>query len=239
MALLEIVQDVCDELGLAPPSIVVGATDPMMRRMLSMLNAEGRALLRRHAWTVLQAEHTFTTVSGTANYALPSDYHRLLDETLWDRARYEQMRGPLSPAEWQQIKSGIASSVIYRRWRIKGNASGGRFFIDPTPTTTGDTLVFEYVRNTWCQSTDGTAQATWLADTDTTPLPEELFRLGLTWRFLRASELSWENRRAEYVAAVDSEVASDGGAPVLSLAGTGATPFLIGPWNVPDSGYGV
>ena len=101
----------------------------------SLASRSGRILAKRFNWVVLQKEHTFNTADGTASYALPSDFEKLLDLTTWDRANYWSHRGPTSPQEWQQIKSGlVASAQLTKRFRIKPDTRVNKFYIDPTPS---------------------------------------------------------------------------------------------------------
>lgn len=187
--------------------------------------------------------YTFAQV----NYALPADFQRPIDNTFWDRTRYWSMRGPQSPQQWQVYKSSvIGSASVQRRFRFRASnviyGTGGTpgtsvLSIDPTPFDDGARLVFEYVSNAWCQSATGTLQTQWGADTDTGILDEYLLQLGLQWRFLRRLGLSYNEELDDYEREVDKAVAQDGGAPVLSLVPS-ATPWLVGPWGIPESGFG-
>src|SRR6185312_9692989 len=111
---------------------------------------------------------TFTF--GQSDYALPSDFQRVIDNTLWDRSRFWAMRGPQSPQQWQLYKSSvIGRASIQRRFRFRRQQGGTGmvFSIDPVPTDNGSQPVFEYVSNAWCQSVSGALQTSWEADTDT------------------------------------------------------------------------
>src|SRR5260370_13310489 len=44
-------------------------------------------------------------VFSQVDFALPSDYPPLIDGPLWDRSRFWQMRGAMSPQQWQLCKS--------------------------------------------------------------------------------------------------------------------------------------
>jgi hypothetical protein len=198
---------------------------------------------------------------GQANYPLPADFDRPVDNTFWDRSRYWAMRGPLSPQQWQIYKSSvIGRASIQRRFRFRsvysqgGTQVGGsigtegvgdvpafRTFlsIDPTPFDDGAQFVFEYVSAGWCQSMDGIPQNSWRADTDVSvdPTFEYLIRLSLKYRLLRRLGLSYNEELDEYERQVSKALATDGGAPILNM-----TPMdglhLIGPFQLPETGYG-
>jgi hypothetical protein len=173
--------------------------------------------------------YTFSQIA----YPLPPDYDHSINQTMWDRSFRWQMLGPLSPQEWQVLKSGIAPTGPRIRWRI----DQGVFLLDPYPTAI-DTLAFEYIGTGFCQSAAGVAQSSWQADTDVGLLSEDLMTLGLKWRFLRAKGLSYAEERETYDRAVERAAARDGGARTLALNRTAISPLLNNA-NIPDTGYGV
>lgn len=239
--LLSIVQDACDEIGINRPTAVVSSTDPQIRTLLGMAQRSGRQLAQAHDWTVLQFLHTITTVASTAEYALPTDYSRLLRETEWDRTEQRPMAGPVSPQEWQAIKSGtIGQGVVDRRFRIYRASSGiGRkVYIDPTPADSGDTLVFEYISTNWCAASDATPQSAWAADDDIPILDSDLLTLDLIVRFKRSKGLEFGSEADELMQMFDRLRGQDRPAPVLNLARR-RNLRLIGPSNIPDTGYGT
>jgi hypothetical protein len=242
LSLLTIIQAAFDEIGFPRPSSVVGNTDQLARQAAALLNREGKELARQKDWTVLQRQHSFSTVDGTAEYVLPTDFDHFINDTAWDQGVRDPMRGPISPQEWQSIKSGLfGTGVNHRRWRLKRGASvyANRFVLDPTPDEVV-TVVFEYVSTFWCTDSVGTTgQAAMTADTDLPLLPEHLLIMGLIWRVLKAKGLEYGDALAEYQAAVEREMGRDGGAPKLSLSGRGFGFAPIGYHNIPETGYGV
>lgn len=182
-------------------------------------------------------------VFGQADYPLPADFQRPVDNTFWDRSRFWQMRGPLSPQQWQVYKSSIIGRAsIERRFRFRSvrNGVGGSpmtyLSIDPAPLDNAAQLVFEYVSNGWCESSSGTPQNAWQADTDVGVLDEYLMRLSLKWRLLRRLGLSYSEELDEYERQVDKAVAVDGGAAILNMTPRGS--MYLGYGNVPESGFG-
>jgi hypothetical protein len=184
-----------------------------------------------------------TTVAGTyqfgqSDYSLPSDFLRLVDNTLWDRSRFWSMRGPQSPQQWQLYKSSvIGRATIQRRFRFRSINGVQSFSIDPVPLDNGSALVFEYVSSSWCQSSGGTPQTSWLADTDTGIVDEYLLQLGIRWRMLRRLGMAYDVEMSEYETQVLKAMANDGGAAILNLTPSdGLT--LLSPWNVPETNFG-
>lgn len=178
MTLLSMIRDVCAEIGVPRPNAVCAATDPTMRALLSHAQEEGASTARLGAWQVLRKEKTFTSLATeTQTNMVPADLARFVDGTFWNRTRRRPLRGPVSPQEWQQIKASTTSPVsdtfIVR---------GGDILINPTPSA-GWTFAYEYMSTQWCESSLGTDQSVWTADTDVGLLPERLMKLGIIWRF--------------------------------------------------------
>jgi hypothetical protein len=176
---------------------------------------------------------------GQSDYPLPAGFQRVVDGTMWDRSRYWAMRGPQSPQEWQLYKSSpIGRASVQRRFRFRQIGGNQVFSIDPVPTDNGAALVFEYVSTAWCQSSGGATQTLWEADTDTGILDEYLMTLGVRWRMMRRLGFSYAEELNEYEREVSKAMAKDGGAAILDLV-QGNNPInLLGPWNIPDSGFG-
>lgn len=179
---------------------------------------------------------TFTF--GQSDYPLPSDFERPIDNTIWDRSRFWSMRGPMSPQQWQLYKSSvIGRASIQRRFRFREIAGVQYFSIDPVPTDNGSALVFEYVSNAWCKSSIGTKQTSWQADTDLGILDEYLIKLGMSWRMMRRLGMSYAEELDEYERAVDRAMGADGAAAILDMTPNDHL-TLLGPWNIPETGFG-
>lgn len=241
MTLLSLCQDAADELGLPRPSSIIGSTDTTARRLLAMSNREGKSLAEEADWTVLQRLHTFDTVISEDEYDLPSDYSRLLRDTEWDRDEQRPLIGPLTPQQWQSIKSGtLGTGLAFRRYRILRSASSTSrtFRVEPTPTVAGETLAFEYISNGWCSNAAGdTLQSAWAADTDLPLVDEDLMLLGIIVRFKRSIETDYASDADEYARMLSRKKSQDRPSPTLNLASSSRL-RLIGPLNLPETGYG-
>lgn len=171
-------------------------------------------------------------------YPVPSDFGAVIDNSLWDRSRYWQMRGPYSPQEWQRVKSSILTqATIERRFRFLYINGSQYMAIQPVPTDNGSTLVYEYVTKNWCQDEDGTGQTSWAADTDTGIVDEYLIELDLRWRLLNRQGMAYDEERDECERELDKALARDGGAGPLSLASGYGGMWLGGYQNVIDGNF--
>lgn len=67
---LTLVQNACDEIGLAPPAAMIGATDDQSRQLLALSNREGEEFSKlangNGGWEELYSEYAFTTNAFTS-----------------------------------------------------------------------------------------------------------------------------------------------------------------------------
>ena len=91
--------------------------------------------------------------------------------------------------------------------------------------------------NAWCASSVGALQTQWAADTDVGVLDEFLIRKGVQWRLLERLGMAYDVAQAEYEDLADRAVAHDAGTQILEMVKTAGV-TLVGPWNVPETGYG-
>jgi len=179
MSLLSIAQAVSDFVGFERPTTVNGNTDPIARQLKVMINREGSQLMRSNNWPILMKEHTFNTVNGTQNYALPTDFDRFVSGTAYNRTDLDALVGPITPQTYQADRFGTVTGGIVQRFRLKPASNALRFDITPTPTS-AESVGFEYVSSHWNQSSGGTSQATMALDTDVGILDETLIEMGVT-----------------------------------------------------------
>ena len=242
--ILELVNESQDELVLPRITTVVSNTSPDGRLFLQLVKRSAQDLIRKpeNGWTILQRLHTFNSASGTAEYALPSDFDGLIINTIWNRTQITPLTGPLGAATWQEIKSGlIASGLYFQRYRIVRSLTtiARKFTIDPTPSAI-EALAFEYRSNAPFANTGLTTVADApAADTDVCLLDRNLMVLNIKWRFRRARGEDFTSELAEFNELLDERIAVDATASALDLtAGQGTATRMIGWNNIPDSGYG-
>ena len=238
MTILTMCQNVADFTGFERPTSVIDNTDPIARQLLAISQREGKQLMRATAWPVLLKEHTFNTASGTAAYALPSDFDRLMNETAYNRSDNDAFAGPMTPAEYQLLNYGTASSGTTEKFRLKVASNALKFEIDPTPSST-QSIGFEYVSSHFCQSSGGSGQAVWTADADTGILDETLMELGITWKFKQAHGLDYAEDFRQYQLELRQAISRQGGSPIISM--DDAKRLIVSPYsyNLSDGNYGI
>lgn len=238
--LLDIVQGVVREVGgTALPASAYGSANRTIDRIINFSNVEGEELVKEFEWTGLQRLHSFATSDGVAEYDLPDDYDRLVNDTEWNRSNAEPLLGPVGLRDWETIKSGlIGSGGVHDRYSIRRSSTSSTrvIHLDPTPSS-AETLVLWYISNYWCESASGDGQTAWAADTDVLLLPKRLMVLGTTVRYKRSRGLEYASEAAEYADVLEREKGND--APARPLSMTPRRSFrLVGTENAPETGLG-
>jgi hypothetical protein len=239
LTLLQICTNASDNIGVVAPTSIIGNTDPAAKRLLQLARRAAQSLRTRANWVSLVVEHVFIA-DGSTIFTLPSDFDRLVSDTMWDRTRFWRMRGAMSPQQWQMYKSSVfGRATIERRWRIRmtsGDSAGGTpvFEIDPAISATDTTskFVFEYVTKSFCRSASTHAlEEAQIASGGTGYTPNDILTLSggtsTTAATLRVTEVSSGIITAAQVETPGSyTVAPTSPDSVTGGTGTGAT-FLI------------
>lgn len=190
---LEIIKEMCGNLGLVKPNTAVSSTDLQVIQLLSLLNEDGSKLARRYEWQALTGEATFTTVATTSQGTLvtiigaTANVRKIIDETIWNRTTGTIVLGPIPPEEWQG-RLAITTAGPYPEYRIRA----GTLYFDPVPAA-GESCYFEYVSNNWATDAAGTAPKSRFTLDDDLPLfDDEVLLAGLKWRWREAKGLDFQ-----------------------------------------------
>jgi len=235
MTLLTIMQDACNEIGIAEPATVIGNTNVQIKQLLALSNREGQSLAARpnNGWEALRFETTFTTLAAESQGAIEtmaSGYRYIVNRTIWNRTKRVPVIGPIDSEDWQMLKASPAAGP-FDQYKLQQ----GEILFNPVPAA-GETCAFEYVTKQWCESSGGTGREKWAADSDVGRLNESLLTLGLIWRWKKAKVLDYAEDFAEYERQVTDALCRDGTKPILNAAG-GLNNFRPGIF-VPQTGYG-
>lgn len=180
--------------------------------------------------TATATGQTFTF--GQVAYAMPSDYARMVDKTQYNKSNRWAVIGPKDAQEWQWLKSAYVSTGPRMRFRMTGN----KFTVWPMPASVV-TLGFEYVSNAWARSAAGALQTKYLADTDTSVLPDRLLILGTKLKLFEIKGFDTGAVLQDYMAELNKWKAAESGADTLSLAPKYPS-ILLTQNNLPDTGFG-
>jgi hypothetical protein len=222
MALLDLIGDVSEQIGLLRPASVISSLDQQVKQLLALANQEGRDLatgdsvVRAFYWSALVKEATFLTVAAETQGAIQTllpGFRRLSKETFWNRSLRQKVP-PITAQAWQEIKAGNINTA-YPYFRFVGK----NLLFTPTPTA-GQTIAVEYHSKNWCEKSDGSVtRAAWADDTDLALLPQELMQQGIVWRWKAAKNFDYAEDYRTYQTNVLQAMANDADSPKLDIAG--------------------
>lgn len=213
MSILSILEDASAELSLGEVSSVFGGGTEQERHLLRLLKAECKALSERD-WAVATKEYSFTTgATEKQEYGVPSDFKRLLVDTMMNRTQNKRVMCGLTPEEWQSMKSSVSVGV----WPYARFIEGFLHFY-PAPAA-GETVAYEYISRNIFKGADGVYKQDAQYDSDIPIFDEELVTLGVIWRFKQARSMDFEGDYSKYRALLLSLFGRDGEPRVIPLSG--------------------
>jgi len=182
MSLLSICQDILNETKSSSiPAVIIGNNDDVAKQILQAVKNSIIELSRGYQWQELQKEYTFASVISQANYSLPSDFDRLVNDTFWNQDQHRALIGATTAETWRILKDSATLGVGYEEfYRIRNN----EIVIHQTPTV-AENYVFEYITKNIVKSSTNTPQTGFLADTDIPVIDEYIVKLDTTWRWLK------------------------------------------------------
>ena len=173
-----------------------------------------------------------TYTFGQVNYAMPSDYQRMVNKTQYNKSNRWSVIGPKDAQEWQWLKASYVTTGPRMRFRIAGN----KFVVWPMPTAQV-ILGFEYQSGSWVVAADGSYKTKFSADTDTSIFPDRLLVLGTKLKYFQIKGFDTASLQADFAREVSKFKAQDAGADTLSLAPKYPN-VLLTQNNLPDTGFG-
>ncbi|ACI54031.1 conserved hypothetical protein [Rhizobium leguminosarum bv. trifolii WSM2304] len=230
MSLLTIIQNVCAEIDLDPPTAVMSSADPQIMQLRILSTRAGRDLVREHDWSALMVRRQFVATGANPEPAEPpDDWNRFAaNAKIWNASRLWQLNGPVEPQTWQR-QTILNSNPVPQIWRM----AGGK--LDIYPNVSGETMEYAYISGFWVAVNGGaTTAANWANDTDTARFPEDLLELSLIWRWKRAKGLDYGEEIASFERSKEAAIGADRAAsPVdLSLSARGEGPENYWPGTI-------
>lgn len=182
MSLLSICQDILNETKSSSiPAVIIGNNDDVAKQILQAVKNSIIELSRGYQWQELQKEYTFASVISQANYSLPSDFDRLVNDTFWNQDQHRALIGATTAEIWRILKDSATLGVgVEEFYRIRNN----EIVIHDTPTVV-ENYIFEYITKNIVKSSANTPQTSFLADTDIPVIDEYIVKLDTTWRWLK------------------------------------------------------
>lgn len=174
-----------------------------------------------------------TYTFGQVNYAMPTDYQRMVNKTQYNKSNRWAVIGPKDAQEWQWLKASYVTTGPRMRFRIQGN----KFAVWPPPSS-NVILGFEYQSGAWVLASDGiTYKQKFSADTDTSLFPDRLLVLGTKLKYFQIKGFDTTALQNDFAREVLKFKAQDAGADTLSMAPKYPN-ILLTQNNLPDTGFG-
>lgn len=240
MSLSSVCTNVLRETGFSVPSAFAASTDAQAQQLVAIANTELEFLSEEYDWPHLETEYTFDTVVDQNEYAMPSDFRKLVSDTLYDTTEYYRIKGSVDASTFMLLKHGNIGTLPKTRFRTIYDADGDpKISLVATPNTVRS-LVMLYQRNTFARSAAGAAKTSYTADDDVSAVPENLIKLGVKWRFRRAKGLDYSAELAEYNARVQTQLAKYRNSGSIQVGGNEyLEDYGLTSGYVPENGFGV
>lgn len=228
-----IIDRACNELGLPTSSLTTGLITQLGTQSLSLLNSLGEDLVRAHDWQFLEATATFVGDGVTSEFTLPTDFGRVVNQTVWSSNNKLPMEGPLTAQSWGWVQFGIVSVGVFYRYRILHN----KLAVFPTPAV-GDEIKFYYIKKNWVLDGDGVTYKDSTDGNGDTPLFDRSVLIkGLKVRLWGQKGFDTTLLTDEYNDVLDAEMAQNQAAQAIRLAGSSDSILIDPRRNVPDGGW--
>lgn len=233
---IQCIKQASAELGLPVPLEAAASRDQQAVQMLALLNAVGNELCRMYEWQFLRKSATITLIAGQSEYALPPDFSKLMNDSLWEKSNIYQVIGPVSVRQWAYLTNSVTIAPDYC-FIIKDR----KFQFTPAPggdgMGTGD-ITYEFISDGWVQDADNPAiyRSTILNDTDVLQFDFWLCVKFLKLKTWEAKGLDTTHLRDDFMRAFSDITAQDHGAPNLAVAVRRR--FDVLPLGVPETGFG-
>lgn len=228
-----IVDAACNQLGLPTSSLTAGLITQIGTQSLSLLNSLGDDLVRAHDWQFLEGTATFTGDGVTSEFDMPSDFGRIVNQTVWSSNNKLPMDGPLTAQAWGWVQFGIVSVGVFYRYRILGN----KLAVFPTPAV-GDEIKFYYIKKNWVLDSDGsTLKDASEGNSDVPLFDRNLMIKGLKVRLWAQKGFDTTVLADEYNDILSAEKAQNQAAPAIRLSGASDNILIDPRRNVPDGSW--
>lgn len=221
--LLALASDICDDpsINLQRPLTLFGAYDEgdtTDRRLVRALTKTCQYLAGRYEWQVLKQSYTFSTVaSEIQTAALPSDYLRPVQDTMWVNGL--RVIGPVNDQDWAAMKAGRLP-LSYPSFRIYND----QFHLLPI-SGAGQSVTYQYITKAVgtaapvSPSTARTLVTRFSADTDQALWDDELMTLGAVYQIRKSLRKDYAQDERDFETCILDRIKADGGSRILSMGG--------------------
>lgn len=188
--------------------------------------------------SVTQISSGSTGVPQTS-YDLPADWRDMMDQTGWNRTTRLPLGGPLSPQEWQFLKSrmaGVVFTVLFRPMLQK------LYLYPDTSLPMGHVISMEYESSNWAGASGATSPTkdSCSAGADIVFFDAKMVLAKVKLKWLEAKGFDTSVAERDYRRAFEAAKSNDIAAPVLNLdrPSMRTVDVLLGDQNIPVTGFG-
>jgi hypothetical protein len=227
------------ECGLSPALDPLASLEQTFVQLRFLLTSCGRELLTAYPWQFLVREQTVSVYRNeSGEYALPSDFQKMLSMTVWDQTSKQPMSGSLSPQDWQYVK---ISQIGFPDTTVGFRLANDKIKIYPPPPA-GVGLYFnfsyEYVSRGWVRYETTPAplyRDNVVLSSDVILYDSNLLVKMLKLRFLGAKGFDTKDAQAQFQSAWTQATDSDSVSETLSIV-PGIVNTLLDPISVSNIG---
>lgn len=145
MSLLSAVRSVAKIAGYSVDNnAVVTSSDTTTQQLYAIANTVIDEMGDAYPWQKLWNSASFSLVSGQSSYPVPGDFSYYHYDTFWNQSSRWKVYGPLSPQDYAAIRGWEYTESPFQNFVFKG-ATDNEIVIEPTPTSSGDIIIFEYI----------------------------------------------------------------------------------------------
>lgn len=233
---LSCIQQASAELGLPVPIEVAASRETQVVQMKALLNSAGNELVRAFEWQFLRRTATITLEPGKSEYPLPTDFSKMINQTIWEQSNVYSVHGPVSTRQWAYLKNSVTIAPDYS-FIIKQ----GQIHFNPAPGANGTPgsaiITYEYISNGWVADYDSPLVYKSVAekDNDTVLLEYWLTIKLLKLKMWEAKGLDTTTLRDDFMRHFNFVTGQDHGAQVLPLV---RRPIVLAPPIPPETGFG-
>lgn len=236
MTLLTMCNRVLSENGFREYATIVGNTDPGAKQILALANAAIRALVRDYDWPQLETEWSFPTVPPSTAHTLPTGFKKPILDTLYDTDQYFNIKSAVTAQQWQRYRIGMLGSTLCQKFRLSW--SGTPSLLLSTVPDYVQNLTLLFLSKLGVTTAGPTYSELFVADADTSRVPEEIVELSLRWRFRRAKGLDFSAEQKECDNTCAAELAAYMAVDEIPVGGLIIPYEAITCGTIPENGFG-
>lgn len=192
--ILSVCQSLSAFIGIDRPDAVINSQEREHVEMTALANEVGKQIAEAYTWQRLKRLNTITGDGSTTAFDLPDDFGWI--------PRGQQLRSPafVGPVEFVPDHDEWLRREVEGETRSTNGAwtvLGGQFLFNPAPTDAAE-IKHYYQTSEWAEDGAGDAKDSFTSDDDSYRLDDQLFRLGMLWKWKAYKGLPYAEHLQEF-----------------------------------------